>query len=63
MPENRTKDDGQNGRMCIVTRESGDADMMIRFVAGPDGTVVADLKRQFRDFVLGGVDRLYLVEI
>ncbi|MBD9374258.1 RNA-binding protein [Rhizobium sp. ARZ01] len=32
--------------MCIVTRESGDVDMLIRFVAGPDGTVVADLKRQ-----------------
>jgi predicted RNA-binding protein YlxR (DUF448 family) len=35
-----------NDRMCIVTRESGPADMLIRFVAGPDGTVVPDLKRQ-----------------
>ncbi|MDI7862935.1 RNA-binding protein [Rhizobiaceae bacterium n13] len=35
-----------NGRMCIVTRESGSADELIRFVAGPDGTVVPDLKRQ-----------------
>ena len=34
-----------NERMCIVTRESLDADAMIRFVAGPDGTVVPDLKR------------------
>ncbi|WP_371075420.1 MULTISPECIES: RNA-binding protein [unclassified Sinorhizobium] len=35
-----------NGRMCIVTRESGLPDELIRFVAAPDGTVVADLKRQ-----------------
>ena len=35
-----------NGRMCIVTRESGSQDELIRFVAAPDGTVVADLKRQ-----------------
>ncbi|KQV31855.1 DNA-binding protein [Rhizobium sp. Root1203] len=35
-----------NGRMCIVTRESGSPDELIRFVAAPDGTVVADLKRQ-----------------
>ena len=35
-----------NDRMCIVTRESGPADQLIRFVAGPDGTVVPDLKRQ-----------------
>ena len=35
-----------NGRMCIVTRESGSADELIRFVAAPDGTVVPDLKRQ-----------------
>lgn len=36
-----------NGRMCIVTRKSGPADDgLIRFVAGPDGRVVADLKRQ-----------------
>lgn len=39
------KDDGVNDRMCIVTRKSGDADELIRFVAGPDGAVVADLKR------------------
>ncbi|MFB2605994.1 RNA-binding protein, partial [Rhizobium phaseoli] len=35
-----------NGRMCIVTRESGSPDELIRFVAAPDGTVVADLKRE-----------------
>ncbi len=34
-----------NDRTCIVTRESGSADEMIRFVAGPDGSVVPDLKR------------------
>ena len=38
--------DGKNGRMCIVTRESGSEDDLIRFVAAPDGTVVADLKRR-----------------
>lgn len=35
-----------NGRMCIVTRESGSPDTLIRFVAAPDGTIVPDLKRQ-----------------
>lgn len=38
--------DGVNDRMCIVTREKGEADDLIRFVAGPDGNVVPDLKRQ-----------------
>lgn len=46
MPVHRKKDDDENGRMCIVTRESGDPDMLIRFVAGPDGSIVPDLKRQ-----------------
>lgn len=35
-----------NGRLCIVTRESGSVDDLIRFVAAPDGTVVPDLKRK-----------------
>ncbi len=35
-----------NDRMCIVTRASGSADELIRFVAGPDGSVVPDLKRK-----------------
>lgn len=35
-----------NDRTCIVTRESGSADALIRFVAAPDGTVVPDLKRE-----------------
>ena len=34
-----------NDRKCIVTGRSGDADGLIRFVAGPDGMVVPDLKR------------------
>ena len=34
-----------NDRTCIVTRESGSVEEMIRFVAGPDGSVVPDLKR------------------
>ncbi len=32
-------------RTCIVTREKRDPDEMIRFVAGPDASVVPDLKR------------------
>ena len=35
-----------NGRLCIVTRQSGSPDELIRFVAGPDGSIVPDLKRQ-----------------
>ena len=37
--------DAMNERRCIVTGQSGDADALIRFVAGPDGAVVPDLKR------------------
>ncbi|WP_419907396.1 RNA-binding protein [Hoeflea sp.] len=33
-----------NDRTCIVTRQSGPADQMIRFVADPEGVVVPDLK-------------------
>ena len=39
-------DEGMNGRTCIVTREKTDPDLLVRFVAAPDGTVLADLKRQ-----------------
>ncbi len=35
-----------NGRMCIVSRRSLPAEALIRFVAGPDGRVVPDLKRR-----------------
>ena len=35
-----------NGRMCIVTRRSDPPEGLIRFVAGPDGSVVADLRRK-----------------
>jgi predicted RNA-binding protein YlxR (DUF448 family) len=45
-PENSDdQDELMNERMCIATRESLPADRMIRFVAGPDGSVVPDLKR------------------
>lgn len=47
---NEPEDDGPegevNGRMCIVTRDSGAPETLIRFVAAPDGTIVPDLKRQ-----------------
>lgn len=33
-----------NDRMCIVTRAKGEADDLIRFVAGPEGLVVPDLR-------------------
>jgi uncharacterized protein len=33
-----------NDRTCIVTRESGEPEGLIRFVAGPDLSVVPDLK-------------------
>lgn len=39
------QDEIMGERMCIVTRESLPAEAMIRFVAGPDGSVVPDLKR------------------
>jgi len=35
-----------NDRTCIVTRETRQPEHLIRFVAGPDGTVVPDLKRK-----------------
>lgn len=35
-----------NPRMCIVTRQTYAAGDLIRFVAAPDGSVVADLKRR-----------------
>ena len=37
-----------NGRMCIVTRESGSPETLLRFVAAPDGTIVPDLARRLR---------------
>lgn len=33
-----------NPRTCIVSRQTFDRDRLIRFVAGPDGSVVPDLK-------------------
>lgn len=37
--------DEMNDRSCIVTGQARAAEEMIRFVAGPDGSVVPDLKR------------------
>ncbi|WP_289852527.1 RNA-binding protein [Mesorhizobium liriopis] len=34
-----------NDRTCIVSRQAGSSDELIRFVAGPDNSVVPDLKR------------------
>ncbi len=34
-----------NDRTCIVTRRTADPEALIRFVVGPDGSVVPDLKR------------------
>ena len=35
-----------NPRTCIVTREEGSPDQLIRFVLGPEGKVYPDLKRK-----------------
>jgi predicted RNA-binding protein YlxR (DUF448 family) len=34
-----------NQRTCIVTRQAREAESLVRFVRGPDGSVVPDLKR------------------
>ncbi len=34
-----------NDRTCIVTRQAGEPDGLLRFVAGPDMSVVPDIKR------------------
>ncbi|OHV80674.1 RNA-binding protein [Ensifer sp. LCM 4579] len=47
LPSDRgPKDRSDGSRTCIVTRESGSPETLIRFVAGPDGHVIPDLKRQ-----------------
>jgi uncharacterized protein len=33
-----------NERMCIVTRERGEPEDLVRFVCGPDGSVVPDIR-------------------
>ena len=40
------KDDDVNDRSCIVSRERLDPAQLIRFVLGPDGSVVPDLRRK-----------------
>ena len=44
-PETRPEADGTDGplRRCLVTRECGPREAMIRFVVGPDGAIVPDL--------------------
>ena len=41
----KDEEDGPE-RTCIVTREKGSPDTMIRFVVGPDDAIVADLRRK-----------------
>ncbi len=51
-PDDQETDDGPRNnkrgteRLCVVTREVKPIDELIRFVVGPDGTVVPDLKRK-----------------
>ncbi len=40
-------------RTCLATREVVPVARMIRFVAAPDGSVVPDLSRDFRDAAHG----------
>ncbi|MEL6920936.1 MAG: RNA-binding protein [Pseudomonadota bacterium] len=44
--ETRKRDNDMNERKCIVTGKSGEADELMRFVAGPDGQVVPDIRRK-----------------
>ncbi|KQZ12771.1 DNA-binding protein [Mesorhizobium sp. Root554] len=37
--------DEMNDRTCIVTRQNAETDELIRFVVGPDSSVVPDIKR------------------
>jgi predicted RNA-binding protein YlxR (DUF448 family) len=50
MPERRmgrsAEGDDMNPRTCIVSREAGEAEDMIRFVLSPQGKVVPDLRRK-----------------
>ncbi|KQT43225.1 DNA-binding protein [Aureimonas sp. Leaf454] len=39
-------DEARNPRTCIVSRKAFEPDELIRFVAAPDGTLVADLRRK-----------------
>lgn len=46
MAHRREEDDRGPERLCIVTRSSLPPDEMLRFVAGPDGSLTPDLKRK-----------------
>lgn len=45
--------DNMNDRTCIVTREAAEPDELIRFVVGPDNSIVPDLKRKLPAEVAG----------
>nr|WP_272209996.1 RNA-binding protein [Marinicella sp. W31]MDC2875846.1 RNA-binding protein [Marinicella sp. W31] len=45
-PRKVAEEAAMNERTCIVTRNTGGPDDLIRFVAAPDGQVVPDLKRE-----------------
>ena len=52
LAENAIMDQGvrvatARARLCVAAREVRPVDELIRFVVGPDGTMVADLKRRF----------------
>jgi predicted RNA-binding protein YlxR (DUF448 family) len=57
----RAEHDGPE-RMCIVTRERRAPEELIRFVLGPDGTVVADLKARLPGRGVWVTGRAKLVE-
>ena len=46
MSHRAEKDDPMAERTCIVTRDVLDPDDLVRFVAGPDGRIIPDLKRK-----------------
>lgn len=48
MPQDRILRDDETGpeRTCVVTRRKGAPEAMIRFVVGPDGSVVPDVRRK-----------------
>lgn len=44
--ETRKRDTDMTDRKCIVTGQTGEADALLRFVVGPQGQVVPDIKRK-----------------
>lgn len=57
------KDEDGPERTCVVTRRKGAPETMIRFVLGPDGTVVPDIRRKLPGRgVWVGADRAIVAE-